>query len=286
MDQQERPSWLPEWNDDTAYPTTFEKWTLDQWVWAFLRRNPDYQKDYAQFAALPSYWPEGGKTPKWSGRSMGYDDDMAFRYCDPPALPGETSRDYWRRNDGKVRVEMALEGRLMEKWGVVNIPDPADDDGYKALGCSIEMPPHVLHLDGPDVSGWTPPMPDPDEPHHVTLRFDLRYENLDEQLRQAKEILHDRREWLQDEAFGDPEFNPVRASSVHVKKLPAYLRAFDAWRAGIGQRELALKLRPLSKRAGSGGEEALRAADMEAKRAMDAGKKLVDGGYRDLMMFK
>ena len=38
------------------------------------------------------------------------------------------------------------------------------------------------------------------------MRFDLRLEDLDEQLRQAKEILRERREWLQDSEFGDPEF--------------------------------------------------------------------------------
>ena len=286
MNQLERPRWLPNWDDDTAYPANFEDWTLSQWVWAFLRRNSDYQNDYAKFAALPAFWPEGGKTPKWSGRSMGDDDDMMFRHCDPPSLPGEISRDYWRRNHGKVIVEMALEGHLMEIWGVVNIPDPADQNGYKIIGLSIDMPPYLIQIDGADISGRVPPPPDPDEPHHVTLRFDLRHENLDEQLLQAREILNERREWLQDETTGDRDFKVVRASTVHVKKLPAYLRAFDASQAGIGPHELALKLRPPTKRAGIGGAEALRAAHMEAKRAIEAGTKLVNGGYLDLMMFK
>lgn len=286
MSQQERPEWLPEWNDDSAYPVTFDEWTLGQWVWAFLRRNSDYQMDYTKFAELPDFWPEGGKTPKWSGRSMGYDDDMAFRYCDPPALPGETARDYWRRNDGKDMIEMALEGHLMEKWGVVNLPDPADDDGYKIIGCSIETPPYLLQIDGPDISGLAPPTPDPDERHHVTLRFDLRFEDLDGQLQRAREVLNERREMLLDPTIGDPEFKATRASAVHVNKLPAYLRAFDASQAGIKPRELALKLRPPARRAGSSGGEALKAADEEARRAIKAGRELVNGGYLDLMMFK
>ena len=143
----------PNWGDDTAYPANFEDWTLGQWVWAFLRRNSDYQNDYAKFAALPAFWPEGGKTPKWSGRSVGDDDDMGFRYSDPPALPGETSRNYWRRNHGKVIAEMALEERLMDEWGIIHLPDPADENGFRILGLLFEIPPYVLHIEGPDVSG-------------------------------------------------------------------------------------------------------------------------------------
>lgn len=287
MNQLERPRWLPNWDDDTAYPANFDEWTLAQWVWAFLRRNSEYQSDYARFAALPDFWPEGGKTPKWSGRSIGDDDDMGFRYSDPPALPGETSRNYRCRNQGKVIAEMALEERLMDKWGIVHLPDPADENGFSILGLLFEIPPYVLHIEGPDVSGFVPPPPDPDEAHHVTMRFDLRFEDLDEQLRQAKEILGERREWLQHSEFGDPEFRAVRASTVHVHKLPAYLRAFDANLAGIGPRELALKLRPTSKRAGTGGEDAGRAAAEEARRAIQAGQHLVNSrGYLDLMKFK
>jgi hypothetical protein len=287
VNQLELPRWLPNWDDDTAYPETFDEWPLDQWVWAFLRRNSEYQSDYARFAALPGFWPGGGKTPKWSGRSMGDDDDMAFRYCDPPALQGETSKSYWQRNHGKVITETALEGHLMEKWGVVHLPDPADENGFKILGLLFEMPPYILDISGPDISGWVPPPPDPDEMHHVTLRFDLRFEDLDGQLRRASEILRERRDRLQDSEFGDPEFKPARASTVQVRKLPAYLRAFDASLADIGPRELALKLRHPSKRAGTTGEDAGRAADEEARRAIAAGVRLVnDRGYLDLMKFR
>lgn len=35
------PSWRPNWRDDKAYPQTGST-TDEQWVWEFLRRNPEY----------------------------------------------------------------------------------------------------------------------------------------------------------------------------------------------------------------------------------------------------
>ena len=37
--------WLPDWHDASAYPDP-EDTSAMQWAWEFLRRNPDYQKDY------------------------------------------------------------------------------------------------------------------------------------------------------------------------------------------------------------------------------------------------
>lgn len=282
MNQSARPAWLPNWDDDSAYPARWDDWTLGKWVWEFLRRNAAYQSDYAHFVSLPGFYPGGGKTPKWSGRSIADDEDMKYRYCEPPAMPGETSSGYWSRNKGNVAAEMALEERLIEKWGVTSLPDPADDNGYAIIGCSFELPPYVLDIYGPDLSGWIPPQPEPDERHHLTLRFDVRY-GLSEQIEKALEMLTELRNSLESEdLFGDPDFHRISGNAVHLRKLPAYLRAFDASQIGIGPRELAWKICP-EKRANEAG---LRSADEDARRAIKEGKKLVSGGYLDLLLFK
>lgn len=44
-------SWLPNWKDKSQYPD-FEKISLDQKAWEFLRRNPKYQEDYSRYMEL------------------------------------------------------------------------------------------------------------------------------------------------------------------------------------------------------------------------------------------
>jgi hypothetical protein len=41
------PTWLPNWRDSSAYPA--EKASPYQFAWEFLRRNPGYQRDYADW---------------------------------------------------------------------------------------------------------------------------------------------------------------------------------------------------------------------------------------------
>jgi Family of unknown function (DUF6499) len=43
-----KPRWLPDWEKDLhKYPNSTEKLRLE-WAWQFLRRNPEYQKMWAQ----------------------------------------------------------------------------------------------------------------------------------------------------------------------------------------------------------------------------------------------
>ena len=42
------PPWLPSWRNSKGYPSITAP--LRQWAWEFLRRNPDYQNDLAQFS--------------------------------------------------------------------------------------------------------------------------------------------------------------------------------------------------------------------------------------------
>lgn len=44
-------SWLPDWKDPSQYPD-FEKISLNQKAWEFLRRNPKYQEDYSRYMEL------------------------------------------------------------------------------------------------------------------------------------------------------------------------------------------------------------------------------------------
>ena len=46
LDYPEELSWLPDWRDASQYPPV-EGTSGTRWAWEFLRRNPDYQRDYS-----------------------------------------------------------------------------------------------------------------------------------------------------------------------------------------------------------------------------------------------
>lgn len=271
------PAWLPDWRDAVSYPAQYDDWSLGQWVWAFLRRNAEYQADYQHFSSLPSYYPGGGKTSKFAGRSACDDDDMALRYCDPPALPGETYRAYWRRLDGAVVAEMPLEAHLIEKWGISHLPSPSDDDGYRLISNAEENPPYWIQIEAPDpATGLNLHAIEPDRREHVTLRFDLRY-SIDRQIEDAKSFLMD---MLEHYRTGPFPFERCQAAAPRRTELPKYLRAFDADAAGANRRELGLMLYPEKNDEQS--TDALKAA---VSRAINAGKALVAGAYKELLKF-
>jgi hypothetical protein len=47
-----KPDWLPDWKDISKYPDPKEA-SGGVWAWEFLRRNPQYQQLWEQYAALP-----------------------------------------------------------------------------------------------------------------------------------------------------------------------------------------------------------------------------------------
>ncbi|HEV3444258.1 MAG TPA: DUF6499 domain-containing protein, partial [Gemmataceae bacterium] len=51
------PSWLPDWTDATKYPDS-KKTSGRAWAWEFLRRNPEYQKTWDQFAMQTASFPQ------------------------------------------------------------------------------------------------------------------------------------------------------------------------------------------------------------------------------------
>jgi hypothetical protein len=262
------PHWMPNWRDDEAYPASFDDWSLAQWVWAFLRRNDEYRSDYEKFAALPDVNLEGGKTSKWSGRSACQDDDMSLRYANPAALIGEAYCEYWKRIGNDGIDEMPLESYLMEKWGVVHLPNPDMDDGFQLIGSVKENLPYLIQINATD------PLPEPDRPEHVTLRFDLRH-SIDVQLAEAKLFLQEQLEYASSRLI---PIERIQASGARNSELPKYLRAFDAALVGAKASEFGPVLYP--EKAGAESADAMKAA---ANRAVRAGKALVDGGYRSLL---
>lgn len=280
----EKTDWLPDWKDDKAYPVKVEDWSLFQWVWAFIRRNAEYRSDYVHFASLPSTDSDTlytTFTSKWHGRGPFLDDDMSLRYCQPPAIPGETYALYSARLGGKIEVDMALEEHLMGKWGIGCLPDPSDDLGYRILFPPEDSPPEILRFDPPSTHAgrYTPPMPEQDESWQVTLRFDLR-SNIKKQIKNAERILAEEKTRKKEGVNGISDLAEIRASTPQKTELLKYLRAFDAKVVGANDVEIGTKLYPEKN-----SDNSRDSMKQSGYRAAKAGKHLVEGGYKLLLKF-
>ena len=141
--------------------------TRDQWAWEFLRRNRDYQADYACFIAIwHALEADYGSSPQ---------RDFQRWKQDPRAygpLPGEDELAAPSGELCTVDDRVVLECWMGAKWGFYKFPP---DPGRTT-------PPE------PDELSWRPPplpAPSPDVPYRLDIGFDLSLP-LPEQLESAK----------------------------------------------------------------------------------------------------
>lgn len=247
----EPPAWLPDWRDKSSYPAGL---SLVGWAWEFLRRNVEYQKDYKHYDSLPYYYPEGHKTPKYSGSALS--DEFQYYYCDPPSLDGETFDEYCSRT--KFVFEMLpLEEHLMNKWGILHLCDPADNvaELFSGYGDYLsDIPPHIFNLEnihdffveGIDDSYvlLRGDIQDSDDINNIFIRFDLRY-SIDSQIERARLILNYNKEMRR---YDYPEIFNRRESTHSDKSLLNFLRAFDGKWSGATKKEIAEILFPEKER--------------------------------------
>lgn len=160
--------------------------TRDQWAWEFLRRNPDYRRDYQAFIAI------------WRALEADYgappNRDFSRWKRDPRAygpLPGEAelaapSGELCVGDDDRVMLECWMGA----KWGFHKFPlDPARS------------------APAPDELSWRPP-PQPDAPADAPYRLDLTFDlslPLPPQLEAAKFRLVSRAAELRRQGFAAPK---------------------------------------------------------------------------------
>jgi len=128
--------------------------TRDQWAWAFLRRNPDYQADYRRFIGIwQALEAEYGAPPQ---------RDFQRWKRDPRAygpLPGDAeltapAGELCTVDDDRVLLECWMGA----KWGFHKFPlDPARS------------------APAPDELSWRPP-PQPDAPAEAPYRLELTFD--------------------------------------------------------------------------------------------------------------
>jgi hypothetical protein len=294
----------PDWRDASAYPAKADDLSLNGWAWEFLRRSPEYQNDYGYCSQSSDF---GRKDSRH--RLADAPDDTKFRYCKYQELAGETVGEYFDRTGDETPFFYSIEDQLIdEKWEILYLADPANDEGYNCIPHLIDLPREIIQdfKNTPNNKGYIPTKtgweeveietetetetetiePEPEDWFEMTLRFDLRY-SLDRQLDNAKILLQEKASILD---FLQPDYpyheweRKRGAIGIQIRNLPIYLRVYDGRQAGAKFDEI--------------GEELYRdeienpdpdiALDLKnaEKRARDAFKnaiKLIEGGYKELM---
>lgn len=193
--------------------------TREEWAWQFLRRNPEYRRDYAWFIATwQQLEAEYGVPPKrdffrWKQDPRAWRAEAEFAGCGTEVCPGE--------ND-----QVLIECWLGAKWGLRKFPiDPAVT--RPAPGIELdwrEQPVVVAKLEpGDELSP---------SPVKMALEFDLELP-LAAQLDQARIRLVARRRAL--EQAGRLPWRAVRAAAATWGR---WLRLLDGVEVGAGMDEL------------------------------------------------
>lgn len=250
-----KPDWLPDWRDETAYEDHGDDFRA--WAWEFLRRNPEYQADYARWEALPDsvVAPDGtsGASPKY-GHTIGLDNSMIYCHAETPALPGETVEEYESRTGGQARL---FQSYLAEKWGVSFIESPANSIGvygYDEVGAPpIKLDFAASYLDcGPRtklfgqaheyIAGrllYAPWSVD-DDGSMMTYGFDIRV-SIPDQLRAVERALTEiKREYELSPGYEGKPRTGLGQKSSYI----AWLRLLDAELTGATEEEIITEIYP------------------------------------------
>ncbi len=257
-----RPDWLPDWKDPEAYPET-DDLSLGQWAWQFLRRNPEYQTDFAKWCELR----DGLDDPE--GRLPMIDQDLSFFVCDPPASDGETYATYRKRVGGKEHGYKTLDSHLGEKYGFRPdarlrgfLPDPREDRQHVWFETSV-----VHKFAG--IPGERGEYVGGPEAFEVLVRFNLEW-SIEVQLENARKTLKSLRAYYRK----NDAFEPIE-KRTRLNKFQFYIRLLDAEVSGAKAGEMAAVLLP--NRDNSYPDYG---ADKNIRDGLKAAQKLRDRDYR------
>jgi hypothetical protein len=128
--------------------------TRDQWAWEFLRRNPDYRRDYHAFIAIWRALEADYGAPPNRDFSRWKQDPRAYGPLPGDAELAAPGGELCMVDDDRVLLECWMGA----KWGFHKFPlDPA---------CTAPAP---------DELSWRPP-PQPDAPVDAPYRLDLSFD--------------------------------------------------------------------------------------------------------------
>jgi Proteobacterial transcriptional regulator-like domain/T6SS, Transcription factor, DNA binding domain len=202
-----KPRWLPNWDKD------LRKYPNPEWAWQFLRRNPEYQRLWAQLIQ-PHYDPADVK------RSLDRADrETGFRRI-------STFRSRFRLEEVRYPLEP-----FKQRFGISTVPpDPSEPTAKLHFSAAfIRYAQKPFPWPGPGSAEYGLPLINDAE---VLVWFDLNW-SIDQQLANAKRLLRTRAAGKKLEPF---RFQP--------KTYQRYLRLLDARAVGAKNSRIASILYP------------------------------------------
>ena len=203
--------WRPNWRRPEAYAFTAGL-SYHRWAWEFLRRNTEYQREFAEALRLLQ-----------KGIEEHGADLMNERYASGYSIDP--------KDDKFLIISRDLSIELRARWGIygfVNF-EHADPVGLKFVGAH-----QVVGYLSAEMSGLDEDHPVRLENHEALVRFDLR-RALDPQLDRARELLKSFRQ-------------NMAAKPLHQRrrkdKWVGYLQVLDAKASGATYEKIAAVLFP------------------------------------------
>ncbi len=227
--------------DEYRFTATLSR---EQWAWEFLRRNPDYRREWQAFRETwQALEADYGKAPnrdfqRWKRDPRAYVLEGHDETC------GDS--DSCKVDGDKILIECHLGAR----WGFYKFPLDPDTD-LPVIGQDLlwrEVQREAVQVDRGD-SEWLG-----DETGKIAMGFDLTLP-LKEQLDVAKRYLLAMQHWLRRN-----ESITMQSIVAMRERLTLCLRLLDALAQGADRRQVAAVLFPGL----HGGEEALGELEQEA----------------------
>lgn len=118
------PIWLPNWEDESAYPDPKRTVSKEQWAWEFIRRNPRYQRLYREGLRHKETWYKKHQNNK-----------LFYKYfnCIPKVNKGESYEEYSARceSEKKDPIIKPKKRRILDEFPVTKFSsklNPAKTD--------------------------------------------------------------------------------------------------------------------------------------------------------------
>ncbi len=255
--------WLPDWRNESEYPDSERACRLD-WGWAFLRRNPGYQKDWNYLQALNQLLGTYGLPSDLY--------DVTGKLKPVNEAPGPVMKRWIK--ESSLFNHKSSEAFMAEAYGMQGEPkDPSESTINRAFRLNKKRV--TLHMGTLHKGGTL---------HPELLRnhvFDLsRSEGvaifdfslpINPQLKIIKEELqYQKRKYME-------EGGEYQASRVWAQNYPVYLRILDAKTRRVTHLTIASVLYP-----NMSNDHPDYLASRKIKDHFKEARRLRDHGYRDL----
>lgn len=126
---------LPDWRDKNQYPQGLGQFSLNQWAWEFLRRNPKYHDDYAAIGLVPDQELRERESLQ-VGMSYGLNGSMIDPKVAAPELEGQIFVASTPRIIGPTKYHNPIDIGAYQAAAIIDLRLPIDRQ-LKSIGSDL-----------------------------------------------------------------------------------------------------------------------------------------------------